>query len=119
MLYIMSGNNGVNLMKNNEFKKIIRNEIKNECKALDFQSVSVDISNNQRMIYIYTLDWRCVGIFDLWLNNEYLHLSFTTDLEKPMIQARDKDLRCNYAQFNKVIMLIGGCFELMDSKEED
>ena len=106
-------------MKNNEFKKIIRNEIKNECKALDFQSVSIDKSNNNRMIYIYTLDWRCVGIFDLWLNNDYLHLSFTTDLEKPMILAREKDLRYNYAQFNKVIMLIGGCFEIMDSKEED
>lgn len=103
-------------MKNNEFKKIIRNEIKKECKALDFQSVSVDISNNQRMIYIYTLDWRCVGIFDLWLNNEYLHLSFTTDLEKPMIQAREKDLRCNYGQFNKVIMMIASSFEIMDKE---
>lgn len=106
-------------MKNNEFKKIIRNEIKQECKALDFQSVSVDITNNSRMIYIYTLDWRCVGIFDCWLNNEYLHLSFTTDLEKPMIQAREKELRCNYAQFNKVMMFLGGCFELMDSEEEE
>ncbi len=106
-------------MKNNEFKKIIRNEIKTECKVFDFQSVSVDISNNNRMIYIYTLDWRCVGIFDCWLNSEYLHLSFTTDLEKPMIVARDKELRCNYAQFNKVMMFLEGCFELMDSREED
>lgn len=105
-------------MKNNEFKKIIRNEIKKECKALDFQSVSVDITNNSRMIYIYTLDWHCVGIFDCWLNNEYVHLSFTTDLEKPIIVARNKEVKCNYAQFNKVIMMIMGSFEIMDKENE-
>ena len=101
-------------MKNNQFKKIIRQEIENECKTFDFISIYVDETKNSRKIYIYTLDYRCVGIFSIWLNSEYCHIQFTTDLQKPMIVARDKELRCSYAQFNKVMMLIQGCFELME-----
>ena len=103
-------------MKNNKFKKVIRQEIENECKLFDFVSFAVDHTNNQRMIYIYTLDWRCVGIFSLWLNNDYVHLSFTTDLQKPIILAKELDVTCNYAQFNKIIMMINGAFEIMDKE---
>lgn len=103
-------------MKNNQFKKVIRQEIENECQLFDFTSFAVDHSNNQRMIYIYTLDWRCVGIFSLWLNNDYVHLSFTTDLQKPIILAKELDVTCNYAQFNKIIMMINGAFEIMDKE---
>jgi hypothetical protein len=106
-------------MKNNGFKKILTNEIKNECKAFDFQCVAVDESIHSRMIYIYTLDWRCVGIFSCWFTDDYLHLQFTTDLEKPIIQARDKDVRCNYTQFNKIMMLVQGAFEMMDKLDEN
>lgn len=104
-------------MKNNQFKKVIRQEIENECQLFDFVSFAVDHTNNQRMIYIYTLDWRCVGIFSCWLNNDYVHLSFTTNLQKPIIVARDKEVSCNYAQFNKVIMMIHGSFEIMDKED--
>lgn len=103
-------------MKNNQFKKVIRQEIENECQLFDFTSFAVDHSNNQRMIYIYTLDWRCVGIFSLWLNNDYVHLSFTTDLQKPIILAKELDVTCNYAQFNKIIMMINRAFEIMDKE---
>lgn len=102
-------------MKNNQFKKEIRKIIEEECKTFDFTSIYNDESNNSRMIYIYTLDYMCVGIFRLWLNNEYVHLSFTTDLEKPIISAKDKEINCNYAQFNKIIMTIKGCFEIMNA----
>lgn len=105
-------------MKNNQFKKLIRQEIEKECKTFELQSVAVDITNNNRMIYIYTLDWCCVGIFNCWLTKEYVHLSFTTDLEKPIIVARNKEVKCNYAQFNKVIMMIMGSFEIMDMENE-
>ena len=101
-------------MKNNQFKKVIRTEIEKQCKIADFVSVYVDETKNNRMIYIYTIDYKCVGIFSCWFSNTQISISFTNDLEKPMIISRIKDINTNYTQMDKVLSLIDNCFEIMD-----
>lgn len=103
-------------MKNNQFKKVIKQEIEKECQILDLTSVTVDITNNHRMIYIYTFDWVCVGIFSCYLNNDCVHIMFTTNMEKPIIVAKEKEVTCRYCEFNKVSTLLNSAFEVMDEE---
>lgn len=101
-------------MKNNQFKSLINNKIKHEAQLFDFEVFSVDHTNNQRIIYVYTLDYKCVGIFDLWLNNDYVHLSFTTQVEKSLITAKESDIKTNYAHLFEILEYIVKCFSIMD-----
>lgn len=103
-------------MKNNQFKKILRQYISTECEISDLQSVAIDESTNSRMIYIYTLDWKCAGIFSCWFTKDNLHIKFTADLSKPIAQTVGNEICCNYTQFNKIIKLVENAFEIMDKE---
>ena len=101
-------------MKHNQFKSLINHKINSEADTFDFTIVAVDHTNNQRMIYVYTLDYKCVGIFDLWLNNDYVHLSFSQDTEKPIISAKEAEIKCKYVYLDKILDFILKCFEELD-----
>lgn len=102
-------------MKNNQFKKLIRKKIEEECKLLDFISVYVDDTNNSRFIYIYTVDYKYCGIFYYWLNNESVHLRFTPLKSLKLTEYVFKDVRVNYTEVNQVLEAIEECFNCMDS----
>lgn len=104
-------------MKNNQFKKEIRKIIEEECKTFDLVSIYNDESNNSRMIYIYTLDYKFVGMFSLWLNNENIHLSFTNLTTLSIVQHKVKDVNVKYTEFNKVVETIKEAFDIMDRTE--
>lgn len=104
-------------MKNNQFKKEIRKIIEEECKTFDFTSIYVDESNNSRMIYIYTLEYKFAGVFSLWVVNDNIHLSFTNLTTLPLIQHRVKEANVKYIQFNKVVDAIKEAFDIMDKRE--
>ena len=104
-------------MKNNQFKKVIRQIIEEECKAFDFVSICNDESNNSRKIYIYTLEYRFAGVFNLWLTNERIHLSFTNLATLPLIQHRVKDVTVKYADFRLIVEAITEAFDIMDKTE--
>lgn len=104
-------------MKNNQFKKIVKQLIEEECKAFDFISVCNDESNNSRMIYIYTLEYRFVGMFRLWLTNERIHLSFTNLATLPLIQHKVKDVTVSYVDFHRINETITEAFDIMDKTE--
>lgn len=104
-------------MKNNQFKKFIRDEIELNCKALDFISIYVDISNNSRKIYIYTLDYRFAGIFSCWFTDDSIHLQFTNLKTLPLIQHKVKNINVKYPDFDKVLEEIRDAFDIMDRTE--
>lgn len=106
-------------MKNNQFKKVIRQEIENKCKLFNYMCICVDETNNSRMIYIYTEDWVCVGIFDCYLSNEHVLLSFTTDTETPHIACKKERITCRYSHFNEVVQLIDKSFGMVDKEKID
>lgn len=102
-------------MKHNEFKTILKSEIKNECQLVDLQCVFIDISNNNRMIYIYDFDYKCYGTIGIWLNNDYASLSFSKNTEKPVnIVNKDCEIQVNYCKFEKCIEFIHDIFEQFD-----
>lgn len=104
-------------MKNNQFKKFIREEVELNCKALDFISVYVDISNNSRKIYIFTLDYKYAGVFSCWFTDDSIHLQFTNLETIPLIQHRVKDVNVKYTKFQEVISAIREAFDIMDKTE--
>lgn len=104
-------------MKNNQFKKVVKKLIEEECKAFDFISICNDESNNSRMIYIYTLEYRFAGVFRLWLANEHIHLSFTNLATLPLTQHKVKDVTVKYADFHLVVDAIKEAFDIMDRTE--
>ncbi len=104
------------MMKHNQFKSFINNYIKNEAHTFDFTVMSIDYSNNQRMIYIYTLDYVCVGVFNLWLNNEYVHLSFSKETVTSINWLAAKQLKSNYTSLNTVLDFITKCVAQLDEE---
>ena len=104
-------------MKNNQFKKIVRKVIEDECRTFDFQSVYVDESKNSRMIYIYTLSWQFAGMFSCWFNNEGVHLQFSNLKTLPIIVHKVKNVQVKYADFDKVVCAIKDSFDIMDKTE--
>lgn len=104
-------------MKNNQFKKEIRKIIEEECKTFDFTSIYNDESNNSRMIYIYTLEYRFAGVFRLWLANEHIHLSFTNLATLSLVQHKVKDVTVKYADFHLVVDAIKEAFDIMEKTE--
>ena len=104
-------------MKNNQFKKYIRDEIELNCKALDFVSIYVDKSNNSRMIYIYTLDYKFAGMFSFWFTDDSVHLQFTNLETLPLIQHRVKEINVKYQKLEDVLSTIREAFDIMDRTE--
>lgn len=103
-------------MKNNQFRSFINNRIKTEADTFDFNVISIDITSNQRMIYVFTLDNKCVGIFSLWLNNDYVHLIFTQDIVNPLISANRDNINCKYTYLDKILNFISECFDKLDKE---
>lgn len=104
-------------MKNNQFKKEIRKIIEEECKTFEFTSIYNDESNNSRMIYLYTLDYKFVGMFSFYLTNKNIHLSFTNLTTLSIVQHKVKDVNVKYTEFNKVVETIKEAFDIMDRTE--
>lgn len=104
-------------MKHNQFKKLVKQEIENQCDLLDFKSVYVDVTNTTREIYIYTLDYKYAGIFSFWFDSKQVHLCFSNLQSIPLIQHRVKDMYVTYYNFNFILEAIQECFDIMDKFE--
>lgn len=104
-------------MKNNQFKKIVRKLVDEECDLYDLFSVCVDTSNNHRLIYIYGVDWKWVGLFSFYITSESVHLRFTNLITLSLEQHRVKDVECDYKHFSTVSDCIIRCFVIMDKTE--
>ena len=104
-------------MKNNQFKKLIRTKIEETCLAKNLQCVYVDSSNNDRMFYIYDMDFSIRGQMKLYLNDSYVHMYalkvFRNEHKKSISIANfDKEVKASYFRFEDVIKFI---HEFLDS----
>lgn len=106
-------------MKNNQFKREIKKLIEAECKVFDFISLYVDETKNRRMIYIFTLDYKYVGMFSCWLNSENIHLSFTNLKNLSIMQYKVKDVCVKYKDFDIVVETIQEAFSIMEEDNAD
>lgn len=94
-------------MKNNQFKKVIRNKIDAYCLAHKLQAVYVDHSNNDRTCYIFTEDFLIKGTISCWLNDTTIHLRASRSHAKVVgINNYDIDRTCTYMEFNKICMTL-------------
>ncbi len=100
-------------MKNNQFKKIIKQQIEHQCKLFDLVSVNVDKTNNHRMIYIYNTEWVWVGMFSLYFTDDSVHLQFTNLVNTPLICKSVEDICVKYTTFERVIDVIKTAFNIM------
>ena len=104
-------------MKHNQFKKLIKQEIENQCDLLDFKSVYIDVTNTTREIYIYTLDYKYAGIFSFWFSDKQVHLCFSNLKTLSLVQHRVKDIYCKYYDIDLLLDTIQQCFDIMDKFE--
>lgn len=61
-------------MKNNQFKKLIRIKFEAKAQKDNLHVHYVDISNNERMFYIYDKDYSSLGTINLFLNASGFHI---------------------------------------------
>ncbi len=98
-------------MKHNQFKHIVNKLIKDKCKEYNLTMAGVDITNNEKVIYIYNGEWNCVLTIGLWLDNKRIHISGSTNQEKVVsISNRTFDVVCGYMEFNKVYECLNDMF---------
>jgi len=103
-------------MKHNQFKAIINKMLKAKCEQKGLTLSGIDITNNQKYLYVYDAQWNCVLAISLWLNDNRIHLSGTTNMEKPFaISNRPYDVTCSYTEFNKVNELLEQMFSSLKS----
>ena len=87
-------------MKHNQFKAIINKLLKDKCQEQGLTLSGVDITNNEKHIYIYDKSWNCKIAIRLWINDKQIHLSATTDMSKPVgLANRQFDVTCSYTEF--------------------
>ncbi len=98
-------------MKHNQFKAIINKLLKDKCQEQGLTLSGVDVTNNQKYIYIYDKEWNCKLAVSLWINDTQIHLSATTNTSKPVgLANRTHDITCSYLEFNKIYRLIDEMF---------
>ena len=109
-------------MKNNQFKKLVRTKIEETCFAKNLQCVYVDSTNNDRMFYIYDMDFKIKGQIKLFLNDSYIHmyvLKICRNSErKPIsISNYDKEVNASYLRFEDVLQFISSFLESLKGEK--
>lgn len=98
-------------MKHNQFKAIINKIIKDKCQEQELTLSGVDITNNEKYIYIYDKQWNCKLAIKLYINDKQIHLSATTDTSKPVgLANRQYDVTCSYLEFKQINNLLDNMF---------
>lgn len=100
-------------MKHNQFKHIVNKLIKDKCKEYNLTMAGVDITNNEKVIYIYNDKWNCLCSIGLWLDNHKIHISGSVSTEKVVsVSNRQFNCVCSYMEFNKVYECLNDMFVL-------
>lgn len=98
-------------MKHNQFKHIVNTIIKDKCNEHGFTMAGVDITNNQKYIYIYDDKWNCVISIRLWVNDTGISITASKDTTKVAgLCNRPFECECNYLEFNKAYQLLDSVF---------
>lgn len=112
-------------MKHNQFKHIVNKLIKENCTNYNLTMSGVDITNNEKVIYIYDGKWNCVLTIGLWLDDKRIHISGSTNRGKVVsISNRPFDIVCGYIEFHKVYECLNCMFQSLglpvsrENKEE-
>ena len=102
-------------MKNNQFKKLIRTTIEEYAHAKNFQLLYVDLSNNERIFYLYDSKFNPYGTLRLFLNSsDYsIHWSFST---KATVNYSTLDAECkgSYIQVKDAINMLSNFISKAD-----
>lgn len=99
-------------MKHNQFKHIVSKLIKDNCSTYNLTMAGVDITNNEKTIYIYDNKWNCLLTIALWLDDKRIHISGSKSHQKVVsISNRDFDVVCGYVEFHKVYECLDCMFQ--------
>ena len=109
-------------MKNNQFKKLVRTKIEETCFAKNLQCVYIDSTNNDRMFYIYDMDFKIKGQIKLFLNDSYIHmyaLKICRNSERKSISISnyDKEVNASYLRFEDVLQFISSFLESLKGEK--
>ena len=108
-------------MKNNQFKKYIRDYIENICKESKLNPIYVDISNNERVIYLVegvfiknenTYQHKVVGTVNTYLTNEKVRIRYSTNPNKVVsICNKSGEIDVSYMEIESLFSYIDKMFD--------
>ena len=89
-------------MNNNQFKKVVRQFIEDECST-ELKIYYVDTSNNSRNAYVYDKDFNAKGTIHLYFNEKEVSIEFSLSKEKPVnICNYETRFTANYLELRKI-----------------
>lgn len=68
-------------MKHNQFKRLLRKYLEVQCQKHSCYCQYVDISNNDRMFYIYDLNDIAKGSLSLYVNSETIYIRYSLKID--------------------------------------
>lgn len=86
-------------MKNNQFKRVIREYIETCCEENNCYAVYVDISNNERVCYLYNNEYTPLGSLNMYLSNTDIRLRWSKSTMK-VASLCNKDMDVTFSYFN-------------------
>ena len=86
-------------MKNNQFKRVIREYIETCCEENNVIPVYVDISNNERVCYLYNKEYTPLGTLNMYLTNTDVRLRYSKNIDK-VVSICHKDIDTNFSYLN-------------------
>lgn len=92
-------------MKNNQFKKVIRNCLEELCLVNNYKLIYVDYSNNERLYYVYDSNFKIKGTISCFLNKTEVSLKYAKG-SLVTISNRNMELRTPYTKLNDIIKFI-------------
>lgn len=108
-------------MKNNQFKKYIRDYIENICKESKLNPIYVDISNNERVIYLVQglfivneniYEHKVVGTINTYLTNEKVRIRYSTNPNKVVsICNKSGEINVTYMEIESLLTYIDKMFD--------
>ena len=69
-------------MKNNQFKRVIRQFIEGHCEKNNIVAIYVDISNNERVCYLYNDKYKVLCTLNMYLNDDGVRIRYSTNKTK-------------------------------------
>ena len=91
-------------MNNNQFKRFIRESIETQCQYKDLVPIYIDTTTNNRIYYIYDMDYNIKATLDNWIGNNDCNIRISYNKEKVVtISNKDIEFRASYMELDKII----------------
>ena len=106
-------------MNNNQFKKVVRQFIEDECDNRQFKVYYIDLNSNKRIAYVYNKDFQIQTTIELWFSDKEVSIEYSLNKTRLVSLVNyDGKSTLSYMELDKIRIHISNIFYCIDNLTE-